>query len=213
MDERQIQPSKTSENHPGSVSEHSEPSSELLKIREQTAEDASDEQPGCDKKELEKQLLEAQAQVQEYYGLLQRLQADFENYKKRIQKEREEFSRLVTESFLMNLLPVMDNFERALMSFDRASPEDVRTGVQLIYNQLAEFLEKTGVKPLDTAGSLFDPERHEALVREETSDCPDGLILEEFQKGYLFRDKVIRPSLVKVAKNMNDEKTTEENRG
>jgi molecular chaperone GrpE len=105
-----------------------------------------------------------------------------------------------SEDLIIRLLPLLDNFERGLKSSEELRDFDaLHGGVLIIMRQLFDILEKEGVKVIEASGQVFDPNLHEAVMREETSDLPDGTIVDEFQKGYTLGDKVIRPSMVKVA--------------
>ncbi len=131
---------------------------------------------------------------------LRRLQAEFENYKKRIEKERGEFSRYVKGEVIAKLLPVIDNFELALNSCDEKRREErFYKGVELIYAQLMEVLEKEGVRTFNPIGERFDPYKHEAMLSEE-SEREKNTIIEVLQKGYTLHDKVLRTAKVKVAR-------------
>jgi len=129
---------------------------------------------------------------------LQRVQADFENYKKRVEKEKKEFLQFANEELILKVLPILDNFELALMNAAEKNGEFVK-GVELIYAQLFELLEKMGLKAIDAKGYKFDPYFHEALLQEESKE-EDGVVIEVLQKGYLLHDKVLRPTKVKVSK-------------
>lgn len=130
----------------------------------------------------------------------QRLQADFENFRRRTRQEKEDLSTLVAENIVLELLPVVDNFERALTSAaDDAST--VRSGVELIFRQMKSALEKLGVSIIEATGKPFDPNEHQAVMRVEDAELEDGLIVEELQKGYKVKTRVIRPSMVKVVNN------------
>jgi molecular chaperone GrpE len=130
----------------------------------------------------------------------QRLQADFENFRRRTRQEKEDLSTLVAENIVLELLPVVDNFERALTSAaDDAST--VRSGVELIFRQMKSALEKLGVSIIEATGKSFDPNEHQAVMRVENAELEDGLIVEELQKGYKVKTRVIRPSMVKVVNN------------
>ena len=142
------------------------------------------------KKELEKEIDELRE-----HSLRQR--ADFENYCKQLEREKEGFMKYANEELITRLLEVVDNFERALPTLEK-DPESAR-GMEMIYKQLMQVLEKTGVRRIDALGKTFDPHYHEAFLQEE-SDEPEGIILEELQKGYTLNLKVIRHSKVKVAK-------------
>lgn len=128
-----------------------------------------------------------------------RLQADFDNYRRRTRQEQAELGSFVTQNVLREFLPVLDNFERALANRPADDTAGFGAGVEMIFRQLYGVLEKQGVSVVETVGSLFDPARHEAIMRDETSDQPEGTIVAELQKGYLVAGKVLRPSLVKVA--------------
>lgn len=127
---------------------------------------------------------------QEYLNALQRLQAEFDNYRKRTDKERVEIIKNAEESLVAELLGVLDNFELSL----KYTKDD---GVKMIYSELYSILEKHGLKPIDV-NCKFDPKIHEALIKETGEE--DGVIIEELQKGYMLNDKVIRISKVKVSK-------------
>ena len=128
-----------------------------------------------------------------------RLQADFDNFRRRTRHEREELSTLVTHGFIKELLPVIDNFERALASKPVGDQTGFMTGIDMIFRQFSGILDKYGVKAIPTVGEMFDPAKHEAVLRLEDSSKPEGTIVEELQKGYQAGNKVIRPAMVKVA--------------
>lgn len=130
---------------------------------------------------------------------LARMQAEFENARRRATKEQQDFRDFATVDAIKSLLPVVDSFERALQA--KSEPKDFRSGVELIYKQLQDVLAKLGVKPIEAKGQPFDPHVHEAIEMVETSDVPDHQVLEEWQRGYKFKDRLIRPAMVKVAKN------------
>ena len=134
------------------------------------------------------------------------MQAEFENYKKRVEKESCEFVKAANEELIEKLLPIMDNFELALKSC--RAKDDFYKGMELIYSQLIETLHSQGLKPINCIGKKFDPYYHEVLLVEE-SDKEDNTVLEELQKGYLLYDKVIRHSKVKIAKKKKEEKREE----
>mgnify|MGYP001231723207 CR=1 FL=1 len=144
---------------------------------------------------------------------LKRLQAEFENYKKRVDKEKEEFVKYSKADLIVNLLPILDSFEMGLRNKD--SKEFVK-GMELVFSQFVTELEKEGLRPIRTE-EKFDPYLHEVMLKEK-SDKEDGLILEELQKGYMLNDKVLRHSKVKVSekdskKTKSKDKTTSDNEG
>jgi molecular chaperone GrpE len=127
-----------------------------------------------------------------------RARADFENFRKRSEREKGEFVRYAQIAVVRELLPVLDNFERAIAS-DTDAAGDFRAGVELIYKQFSDVLEKQGVTVIDQEGVPFDPTIHEAMMREETTEYPSYSIMHVFQKGYMLHDRLIRPAMVKVA--------------
>ncbi len=143
--------------------------------------------------------------IEELTGDLKRLQADFENYKKRAEKERTEKSRLATQRLMTDLLAVLDSFDKALSDSKNDRNElDSRKGLEGLYKQLLQTLQREGLREIKAEGK-FDPFMHEALMREERDDAEDGDILEVFQKGYAIGQTPIRPTRVKVAKAKTSE--------
>ncbi|MBT3407815.1 nucleotide exchange factor GrpE [Candidatus Woesearchaeota archaeon] len=128
---------------------------------------------------------------------LQRLQAEFDNYRKRSENEKKDFANYALRNTILDLLPILDNFSLALMNIKEN--DEFTKGVELIYAQFFTTLEKIGLKKIDTKDKMFDPNYHEVLMNEE-SDKEKDIILEEFQIGYMLGDKVLRPSKVKIAK-------------
>lgn len=129
--------------------------------------------------------------------LLLRRQAEFDNFRKRTERERSEYLQYAGMELVRDMLPVLDDFDRALKT-ECSSPEYAR-GVEMIYNRMYETLKKMGLEPVESVGRPFDPHMHQAVERVETKDAEDGTILAEFQRGYLFKGKMLRPSMVKVA--------------
>jgi len=124
--------------------------------------------------------------------------AEFENFRKRTEREKAEYFRFALADFVRDLLPVLDNFERALGHAPAAADDEYRLGIELIYRQLGESLKKRGLREVPTAGP-FDPNVHEAVAREESSEVEPSTILEVLQKGYYLNDRLLRPAFVKVA--------------
>lgn len=129
---------------------------------------------------------------------LKRLQADFDNFRRRTRQEKEELSAIVNEGLLLQLLPTIDNFERALAVTSVNDVDSLKSGVEMIFKQFMMTLEQMGLSKINAVGTTFDPQWHEAAMRVEDNDQQEGLIVDEFQKGYMVRNKVIRPSMVKV---------------
>jgi molecular chaperone GrpE len=130
---------------------------------------------------------------------LARAQAEFENARRRASKEQQDFRDYAAADAIKPLLPVLDSFERALQV--KSEPVDFRSGVELIYKQLQDALAKVGVKAIPAKGEPFDPHVHEAIEMVETTEAPDHEVLEELQRGYKIKDRLLRPAMVKVAKN------------
>jgi molecular chaperone GrpE len=136
---------------------------------------------------------------QDLMNTLVRRQADFENYRKRVEKERHADRHRGVESLVERLLPVLDAFERALASEEGAANAEYRKGFELIYRQIWDALSKEGLKRIDSVGKEFDPHLHHAIERVETAEHADGKIIGELQPGYMFHDRVLRPAMVRVA--------------
>jgi molecular chaperone GrpE len=139
---------------------------------------------------------------QELYDRLLRNQAEFDNARRRAERERSEFVQYAGMEMVREILPVVDDFERALQSgtnLGEGAAKDYIKGIELIYQRLRDRLTKLGLEPIETAGQLFDPNLHQAVERVETADVPDQTVISEFQRGYLFKGRLLRPSMVKVA--------------
>jgi molecular chaperone GrpE len=129
-----------------------------------------------------------------------RAQADFDNFRRRTLKEKEELAQYASLKLVGQLLPVMDNFQRALQTGgEGAESESFAKGVDMIYRQLSQVLEAEGLKPMESVGQPFDPELHQAIMQVESEEHEDGIIVEVIQPGYVMKDKVIRPAMVKVS--------------
>ena len=148
------------------------------------------------KAELEK----LQAAVQEKEERALRLQADFENFRRRTAKEKEELSAVVTQGILKDMLPLLDNFERA-MAAEAKDIDSFKQGVEMIFKQFGEILVKNGLEHIEVEGAKFDPNFHQAVMRVENPELEDETIAQELQKGYMVKGRVIRPSMVQVVAN------------
>jgi molecular chaperone GrpE len=131
---------------------------------------------------------------------LARLQAEFENARKRTAREQQDFREYAVSDAVKGLLPTLDSFERALQ-IGAGDKSEFHGGVELIYKQLQDALQKLGLRAIPAKGEPFDPHLHEGIEMVETSDAPDHQILEELQRGYKLKDRLLRPSMVKVARN------------
>lgn len=140
--------------------------------------------------------------AKEYWDRLLRLQADFDNTRKRLDKEKQDFIKFANEGIIFELLNILDDLERSV-ELAESKHQDLSSflkGVEMILAHLYEMLKEYGVRPIGAEGKLFDPNFHEALMQEENKDLPEHTIVEELQKGYLLNDRVIRTSKVKVSK-------------
>lgn len=149
--------------------------------------------------DLKKELKQKNKQIEEYETRIKYLQADFENLEKRVAKEKEEIKKLAKEDLILRLIEVYENLGRAVTNGSRTKKKDLVKGVEMTYRQLKKILKEEGLEEIKAVGEKFDPFLHEAVMKENRKDCEDGLILEEYQRGYRLNDKVIRYSKVKVA--------------
>lgn len=161
---------------------------------------AEAEAPDEDAAALKAQVESLKAALEEKDNRVKRLQADFENFRRRTSKEREELANVVTQDLLKSMLPILDNFDRA-MAAEQKDNESFQKGVEMIYTQLHETLKNAGLELIDTAGQKFDPNFHQAVMRVENPDLEDDTIAQELQKGYIVKGRVIRPSMVQVVSN------------
>ena len=130
---------------------------------------------------------------------LARLQAEFDNARKRAVREQQEFREFAAADVIKNILPILDSFERALKAGGDSS--DFRNGIELIYRQFQDALQKAGVQPIVAVGQPFDPRVHEAIEMVDTSEVPDHHVLDELQRGYKYKERLLRPAMVRVARN------------
>ena len=143
---------------------------------------------------------ELQKQRDDYYDRLLRKTAEFDNYRKRTERERLQLSEAAAADLIEELLPLVDDMERALKVETGAEADPIRRGVELIHKQLSEILRKRGVRVIDAVGADFDPHYHQAVVYEPAEGRREGEVIEEFRRGYMLGDRLLRPSMVKVAK-------------
>ncbi len=156
---------------------------------------------GDDPTVLKQKLEQEHAKATEYLDNWRRAAADLANYRKRMERESSEITRAANADLIRRLLPILDDFDRAFQTI----PADLRDltwvdGIMLIARKMQAVLESEGLKPIEAMGKPFDPHLHEAVVHEETDKYEDGLVIGELQKGYMLNDRVLRPTLVKVAK-------------
>ena len=173
---------------------------EMTALEKRLAEKAAQESDeGADENAGPETLTEAQEAIAELNERIVRLTADFDNFRKRAQREKDEARQFANQGLLEKLLPVLDNFEMALTAVKDADPS-VRDGVQMILDQLLGVLKESGVEPVDAMGQPFDPNLHEALSQEETSEVEEGTVVQQVQRGYKLNDRLVRPARVVVAK-------------
>ena len=174
-----------------------EPQAAETQAKEAKAQEAAEE---AEAQEAAEELEAVKKQLSEGVERMKRLQADFENFRRRTRQEKEELSNMVVQDFIKDLLPMLDNFDRA-MAAEATDGNKFQQGVEMIYNQLAEILKNKGLEKIDTTDAKFDPNFHQAVMRVENPDLEDESIAMELQKGYMVKGKVIRPAMVQVVAN------------
>ena len=150
--------------------------------------------------DLQAELEKLTAEVKEKSDKALRLQADFENFRRRTSKEKDELAAVVTQGVMKDMLPLLDNFERA-MAAETTDMETFQKGVEMIFTQFQEVLKKNGLEHIETEGKKFDPNFHQAVMRVQNDELEDDDIAQELQKGYMVKGRVIRPSMVQVVAN------------
>ncbi len=167
---------------------------EKEEVQEETTEEITEEVPENTTEDLIK---EQEEKISQYKDKMQRMQADFENYKKRSEKEKSEFVKYANEGLILKVLEAYEDLERAL---EVKEDKNLREGVELIYKKMTKILEDEGVEAIETEHQKFDPYKHEALMTENNEDYENNEIIQDLQKGYTLNSKVIRYSKVKVCK-------------
>ena len=168
---------------------------------EQSEETEETEEPTKEKSKLFKKKKDPKDEkIEELSDKLLRQMAEFDNFRKRTEKEKSAMYEIGAKDIVEKLLPVVDNFERGFMTVTEEDKEDAFvTGMEMVYKQLMTMLETVGVKPIEAVGQEFNPDLHNAVMHVEDETVGDNIIVEEFQKGYTYRDSVVRYSMVKVA--------------
>lgn len=167
---------------------------------EAAGEQATADEASADSAAEDPRIAELQRLADEYNNRFLRAQADFDNFRRRTLKEKEELAQYASMKLITNLLPVVDNFGRALQtSADQTDNQSFLKGVDMIYRQLMQVLEAEGLKVMDPVGQPFDPEVHQAIMQVESDEYEEGIVVEAVQQGYWLKDKVIRPAMVKVS--------------
>ena len=178
--------------------DEAEEAEEAENAASESAETEAENQESQD--EAAAQLEKLTAELKEKEDRVLRLQADFENFRRRTSKEKEELSAVVTQGMLKDMLPLLDNFERA-MAAEAKDGEAFQKGVEMIFTQFTEILKKNGLEHIEVEGQKFDPNFHQAVMRVQNADMEDDDIAQELQKGYMVKGRVIRPSMVQVVAN------------
>ncbi|MBU5672402.1 nucleotide exchange factor GrpE [Paenibacillus sp. MSJ-6] len=162
-------------------------------------EDVQEQAAGDQDQVLEAETEKLKAEIEEHKQRLLRTQADYDNFRRRTVKEKEELGKYASAKLITELLPVIDNFERALGSVpDVPEAASYAKGVEMIFRQLEGVLKAEGLVPMESVGTPFNPEYHQAIMQVESDEYKEGDVVEEVQKGYMLKDKVLRPAMVKV---------------
>ena len=176
----------------------------MAELNENIAPELTPDGDGVGTEEREKASADSIEALQREKDALQdrllRTAAEFDNYRKRMDRERRDLSEFAASDVLKDLLPIVDNFERALQAPATADTEAFRKGIELIHKQMLDLLRKRGVRPIEARGTDFDPNFHQAVIHEPSDSHREGEVIEELQRGYLIGDRLLRPSMVKVAK-------------
>ncbi len=190
--------SKRKSKHPSGQTGEIEVADELEASASEEAEKGSVEEES-----LEEQFRAAEVRAEENYDRLLRVTAEFENYQKRMEREMNDFRKFANESLIKDILPIVDNLERALeipYENNESAFNGMREGVQMTLNGLQESLERFGVVSIDSLDKPFDPNFHQAVMQEESEGHPDNTVSKELQKGYVMRERLLRPAMVVVSK-------------
>lgn len=179
----------------------SEVPAENAAVEEQIATDQS-------KIDLEEKLKSAEKELENYKDRFLRKAAEFENYKRRIENYQLNLLKYAAESLIIKLLPVIDDFERSLAHLkDTKDVESIKDGIKLVYDKLMKMLEDQGVKPIEAVGKPFDVHYHEAIMQRKAENVEPHTVIEEFEKGYLYKDRVIRHTKVAVSEDHHEEQS------
>ncbi|WPP42775.1 nucleotide exchange factor GrpE [Paenibacillus hunanensis] len=173
---------------------------EAVANNEQTEAGGETAEPTTEQVVSKDELDRAQAHAEEQTQRLLRAQADFDNFRRRTQKEKEDLAKYASAQLITELIPVIDNFERAMATKpEHPELESFSKGVDMIFRQLSDVLKNAGLTTMETVGQPFNPEFHQAVMQVESEEYEEGIIVEELQKGYVLKDKVLRPAMVKVS--------------
>lgn len=179
-------------------------------VAQETAADLPERDLSADLPSAYRKLL---SEKEDLYDRLLRKQAELENSRKRLQREKEDFLQQASADLIRALLPVLDGFERAMKHRDASVPEEFYQGLELIYGNLLEVLKRAGLAPIEAVGELFDPHLHQAVETVEAPGYRDQEIVEQLQRGYKLRQRLLRPAIVKVAVTPREQTVPEEGTG
>ncbi len=174
---------------------------------EKEAEKSEVEKPSPDEvpQTTDQEMVKMQQELEQAEDMMLRLAAELDNYKKRVAKERESLIKYANQEIIQGLLPTLDNFERAIESVEKS--KDLNSfieGIRMIAKQMFDALERNGVKKIDALGKPFDPNIHEAVMQVASDQYPENTVAQEFQKGYMLHERVIRPSMVAVSRGAEE---------
>jgi molecular chaperone GrpE len=173
---------------------------EAVTANEQTEAGSDTAEPTTEQVVSKDELDRAQAHAEEQTQRLLRAQADFDNFRRRTQKEKEDLAKYASAQLITERIPVIDNFERAMATKpDHPELESFSKGVDMIFRQMSDVLKNAGLTTMETVGQPFNPEFHQAVMQVESDEYEEGTVVEELQKGYVLKDKVLRPAMVKVS--------------
>ena len=185
-----------------------EPAAQAEEDTEAPAEETAEKEESAEETEItaEQEMAKMQQELEEANDTMLRLAAELDNYKKRVAKERESLIKYAAQDIIQQLLPILDNFGRAIESADKSKDCDsLLEGVRMISKQMYDVLERKGVSKIDAVGKTFDPTIHEAVMHMPSEEHPENIVIEELQKGYMLHDRLIRPSAVAVSKGTEEE--------
>ncbi|MGM7702060.1 nucleotide exchange factor GrpE [Pseudalkalibacillus sp. Hm43] len=166
-------------------------------VEDQTEEKAEDSTEATGNEEMDR-VTELEQELDEIKGRLLRTQADYDNFRRRTREEKEAAAKYRAQGIVEGLLPVIDNFERALQTEVSDQNESLLQGMKMVYNQLIDALKNEGVEEVEAVGAAFDPHQHQAVMQVQEEEYEDNTVVEVLQKGYKLKDRVIRPAMVKV---------------
>ena len=189
-----------------------EPVNEPENIENETSENSNDENLLEKEEEILVKIGQLENEISDLKDKLLRKAAEFENYKRRTENDQLNLLKYSAESFIVKLLPVVDDFERSIDHMDSAKDvESIKQGVTLIYNKLMKILSEQGVEKIEAVGKPYDVEYHEAMLQRKAEDVEPHTVLDEIEKGYMYKDKVIRHSKVIVSEDLDEESASSSN--